>query len=203
MGNGEIACYEQYLLSPQCFQKLSVVDASKWVSSRGLQKVFDQCSGKRGLNVSLRSLTQSKLELEIWIHKINFVYMYVINSGISIGPHIRHEYWCTSQEAESREISISCRNLFLNWCEMNMFNPFPNKPWFLCVCNTGLWKTLWEKEKLLVTSNFSFSHSVFLPVWRTSCYFHQIQDCRLQTISVWKSLKFVVWERVKLNVIMM
>ena len=23
------------------------------------------------------------------------------------------------------------------------------------------WKTLWEKEKLLITSNFSFSHSVF------------------------------------------
>ena len=27
-------------------------------------------------------------------------------------------------------------------------------------CHTG-WKTLWEKEKLLVTSNFSFSHIVF------------------------------------------
>ena len=25
-----------------------------------------------------------------------------------IGPHIRREYWCSSQEAESREISISC-----------------------------------------------------------------------------------------------
>ena len=25
----------------------------------------------------------------------------------------------------------------------------------------NVWKTLWEKEKLLVTSNFSFSHSVF------------------------------------------
>ena len=24
------------------------------------------------------------------------------------------------------------------------------------------YKTLWEKEKLLVTSNFSFSHSVFI-----------------------------------------
>ena len=23
------------------------------------------------------------------------------------------------------------------------------------------WKTLWEKEKLLVTGNFSFSHSAF------------------------------------------
>ena len=40
-------------------------------------------------------------------------------------------------------------------------NPFPNKPWFLRVCNTSLLKTLWEKEKLLVMSNFSFSHSVF------------------------------------------
>ena len=27
-------------------------------------------------------------------------------------------------------------------------------------CNIG-WKTLGEKEKLLVTSNFSFSHNVF------------------------------------------
>ena len=41
------------------------------------------------------------------------------------------------------------------------FNPFPNKPWFLRVYSTSLWKTLWEKEKLLITSNFSFSHSVF------------------------------------------
>ena len=41
------------------------------------------------------------------------------------------------------------------------FNPFSNKPWFLHVCITSLLKTLWEKEKLLTMSNFSFSHSVF------------------------------------------
>ena len=29
VGKGEIACFEQFLLFPQCFQKLSVVDASK------------------------------------------------------------------------------------------------------------------------------------------------------------------------------
>ena len=41
-------------------------------------------------------------------------------------------------------------------------NAFPNKPWFLRVCSTSLLnKTLWEKEKLLVTSNLSSSHSVF------------------------------------------
>ena len=45
----------------------------------------------------------------------------------------------------------------------NHLNPFPNKPWFLRVCRISLLKTLWEKEKLLVTSNFSFSHSVFYP----------------------------------------
>ena len=43
------------------------------------------------------------------------------------------------------------------------FNPFPNKSWFLCVCRVSLLKTLREKEKLLVTSSFSFSHSVFYP----------------------------------------
>ena len=40
-------------------------------------------------------------------------------------------------------------------------NPFLNKPWFLSVCSTSLLKTLGEKEKLLVMSNFSFSHCVF------------------------------------------
>ena len=40
-------------------------------------------------------------------------------------------------------------------------NTFPNKPWFLRVCSISLLKTMWEKEKLLVTSNFSFSHIVF------------------------------------------
>ena len=42
-----------------------------------------------------------------------------------------------------------------------LFNPFPNNPWFLHVCSTYLLKTLREKEKLLVTSNFSFSQGVF------------------------------------------
>ena len=43
------------------------------------------------------------------------------------------------------------------------FNSFPNKPRFLRVCSTSLLKTLWEKDKLLITSNFSFPLSVFYP----------------------------------------
>ena len=55
------------------------------------------------------------------------------------------------------------------------FNPFPNKPWFLRVCSTSLLKTLREKEKLLVTSNFSFSHSVFYPFRELSAIFIKIK----------------------------
>ena len=50
-----------------------------------------------------------------------------------------------------------CKTKYILW----IFNPFPNKPWFLYVCSTSLLETLWEKEKLLFRSNFSFSHSVF------------------------------------------
>ena len=60
-------------------------------------------------------------------------------------------------------------------------NPFPNKPWFLCVCSTSLLKTLWEKEKLLVTSNFSFFHNVFYPFEELSAIFmkFKIVVCKL------------------------
>ena len=51
------------------------------------------------------------------------------------------------------------------------FNPFPKKPWFLRVCSTSLLKTLWDKEKLLITSNFSFSHRVFYPSEEVSLIF--------------------------------
>ena len=79
----------------------------------------------------------------------------------------------------------------------SFINPFPNKPWFLRVCNTSLLKTLWEKEKLLVASNFSFSHSVFYLFIELSAIFRQIWYCRLQSLLVWNSVKFVHWERVK------
>ena len=66
----------------------------------------------------------------------------------------------------------------------------------MCQQYKSIKKTLWEKEKLLVKSNFSF-FQCFLLIWRTFCYFHQIWNCHLQTLSVWKCLKFVIWERLK------
>ena len=71
-----------------------------------------------------------------------------------------------------------------------VFNPFLNKPWFLHVCCTSLMKTLWEKEKLLLMSNFSFSHSVFYPFGELSAIFAKFDIV---------TCKFVLWERVELK----
>ena len=84
------------------------------------------------------------------------------------------------------------KSLFINQLEIlshvvlealhnSYLNPFPNKPWFLLVCSTSLLKTLWEMEKLLKTSNFSFSHSVFYRFGELSSMFikFEIVVCKL------------------------
>ena len=57
--------------------------------------------------------------------------------------------------------SLFPQNVFNSFLCYAGENPFPKKLWFLRVCSTSLLKTLLGKEKLLVTSNFSFSNSVF------------------------------------------
>ena len=72
------------------------------------------------------------------------------------------------------------------------FNLLSNKPWFLHVCKTRFLKTLSEKKKLLIVSNFSFSNSVLYPFGELSAISSNSKCC-LQTLSFWKGLKFVVW----------
>ena len=58
---------------------------------------------------------------------------------------------------------------------VKFINSFQNKPLFLRVCSINLLETMWEKEKLLVTSNFSFSHSVFYPLGKLSAIFVKVK----------------------------
>ena len=73
---------------------------------------------------------------------------------------------------------------------INLLNPFLNKPCFLHVCRTCLLKTLWEKEKLLVKSNFFFSHSVFYPSGALSDIFikFEIVICKFNSFN-WEEPK--------------
>ena len=52
---------------------------------------------------------------------------------------------------------------------------FPKQARFLRVYSTSLLKSLWGKEKLLVMSNFSFSHSVFYPFGDLSAFFIKLK----------------------------
>ena len=80
--------------------------------------------------------------------------------------------------------------------DMLQVNPFPNKPCFLHVPiqfeNTVGKGEIVHNEQFLL-----FSHC-FLPVLPSFCHFYQIWNCHLQTLWLWKSLKLVVSDRVKL-----
>ena len=77
------------------------------------------------------------------------------------------------------------------------FNPFPNKLWCLRVCSRSIFENTVGKGEIARIEQFLLFPQCFLLVWKTICDFHQIRNCRLQTVSIWKSLKFVAWERVK------
>ena len=63
----------------------------------------------------------------------------------------------------------------------NQVNPFPHNDTFWRLWETSLLKTLWENEKLLVMSNFSFTNSVFYPFRELSDVFikFKIVVCKL------------------------
>ena len=68
---------------------------------------------------------------------------------------------------------------------------------FSGVCSTSLLKTPWQKEKRRVTRNFSLSPGVYYRFGELYAIFTKYKNCCLRILSVWKSLRFVVWERVK------
>ena len=81
-------------------------------------------------------------------------------------PKLVHDSYCNSIELTLYHKELT---------SYDPFNPFPKKPWFLRVCSTGLLKTLQEKEKLLVTSNFFFFHSVFYSFGKFSAIFTKLK----------------------------
>ena len=67
---------------------------------------------------------------------------------------------------------------------------------FTCLLYKSLENTVGKGEIARNEQFLLFPHC-FLTYWKTFSHVHQISNCRLQTLSIWKSKKFVVWERVK------
>ena len=73
--------------------------------------------------------------------------------------------------------------------------PFPKQALvFTCLQYKSFENTV-GKEEIARNEQFLFSHSVLYPFGELSAIVIKIWNCRLQSLSVWKSLKFVVWER--------
>ena len=62
----------------------------------------------------------------------------------------------------------------VNWFLLKHINSFANKALFSPLCSTSLLKTQWEKEKLHVSSNFSFSSFVFYNYGELSFFYRKL-----------------------------
>ena len=78
-----------------------------------------------------------------------------------------------------------------------MIYPFPKQALVFTCLQCMSFENTAGKEEIAHNNQFLLFSECFLPIWITFCHFHQIWNCRLQILSVWKSLKFVVLERVK------
>ena len=77
-----------------------------------------------------------------------------------------------------------------------VIQPFPKQALvFTCLQHKSFENTV-GKGKIARNEQFLL-FPVFSTYWRTLCRFYQTFNCRLQTLSVWKSFVFVVWEMVK------
>ena len=80
---------------------------------------------------------------------------------------------------------------------LKSFNSFPNKTLvFMCLQYKSFENTV-GKEEIARNEQFLLFPQCFPSFLENFLPFCETQNCRLQTLSVWKSLKFVVWERVK------
>ena len=66
----------------------------------------------------------------------------------------------------------------------------------MCLHYKSLENTVGKGEIACQEQFLHFLHC-FLTFWKTFGDVYQISNCPLQTLSIWKSKKFVVWERVK------
>ena len=75
------------------------------------------------------------------------------------------------------------------WRKVLILKLFHTMTPFATPWGESLLKTLWEKEKMLLTSIFSFSQNVFFPIEHLKI---AQWNCHLQMLSIWTRLQFCI-----------
>ena len=71
--------------------------------------------------------------------------------------------WCMKEWVKFEKWHQTNPEVFFPHQHWSWFNPLPHNHNISRPCIRNLLKTLWEKEKMLATSIFSFSHNIFYP----------------------------------------
>ena len=136
MWKGEFAGYEQFLLFPRCFQKACFQGVSKGVI---VWEWVNSLPDYKILNLSMfKAFADDKL---IVTKKSKLVFGRIQNNA---GENAGYQLF----------------SFFLNVFKSFLYHTLQT---FIVPAKTAFFKTLQEKEKMLVTSIFSFSCNVFYP----------------------------------------
>ena len=112
-----------------------------------------------------------------------FIYThYMINSWIRVNFHkdFRRPFSPSGKKVNPRTRTLPVK-------------PFPQDPWFLRPYKRRLLKTSWEKEKMLVTSIFSFFHNIFFFIKDINHYLSNIRFDVCKCFQYGQCLTCVVW----------
>ena len=71
--------------------------------------------------------------------------------------------------------------------------PIPTQWWLSTPLGNNPFENTVGKGEIACNEQFLLFPQCFLSIWITFAHFRQIWNCRLQTLSDWKSLNFVVW----------
>ena len=77
-----------------------------------------------------------------------------------------------------------------------MYQLFPKQALVFTCLQYKSFENIVGKGEIARCQQFLLFPQCFLSIWRTFCHFHPILNCCLQTLPIWKSLKFLVLEMV-------
>ena len=79
------------------------------------------------------------------------------------------------KDLQEKHSSLGSLKIVIVWSSLQILTLYQTSPGFYVSAVKSLLKTLWEKEKLLVRSNFSFSHIFFYLLQKLSDIFTKVE----------------------------
>ena len=152
----------------------------------------------RGFHVSAVRLSKTLWEKEKLLTMSYFFFSCCVFSNLRLLSVYSLWVWEVNNLLFGKGLSTTKKENFPSgWIQngfiLNLFNPFPHNDTFWSPLEASLLKTLWEKEKLLVTSNFSFTYSVFYPFREVSAIFIKVKIVVYKLFQFGPVYNFVVW----------